>query len=263
MIRAMWAIAIRRIVPVVLLVSPLFAYDTVGCALHIDPSRFNHANLVELTWTADILEDDTVPTGFNPFKLRLDFAFPQFMGAGLVPGDTYPFMAVTTAVQNVGHSFADDAVGRTTTFPAVGLYLSSLQSRLADSQHGVRLNANEAAFPNYGRIFEDEQPPPDRRVELSGGWFLSRPLTSPLAPRHTCWRSSRTKLPRAHEPDDSLAGFRSDARHGTPERELTFQANVRVAGHPAQSPRIRAAKPLRARAVHMRAGLRRSSGAVA
>src|SRR5580765_2282766 len=147
--------AIGAIIVILLGGLPALCIDTVGCVLHVDPAKFNHGQLIELTWKADILEYDYLPSGSNPFKLRIDFIFPQFMGRGFGLGDNYPYLGITTAVQNVGHSFADDAVGHAMTFPGLGLYLSSLQSNLRDDQHGVRLNANLLSFPNYGRIFEN------------------------------------------------------------------------------------------------------------
>jgi hypothetical protein len=58
-------------------------------------------------------------------------------------------------IQNVGHRFADDAVGTVNTFPALGLYFSSLEPKLADSQHGVQLKISPIKYPQFGRIFEN------------------------------------------------------------------------------------------------------------
>ncbi|MBF8294007.1 MAG: hypothetical protein HW389_552 [Bacteroidetes bacterium] len=74
-------------------------------------------------------------------------------------------------VQNLGHSFNDDVVGTQfgsnptiTNFPAVGLYISSLQSTWSDSSHestwsdsshGLKLLANPTAYPKIGRVFEN------------------------------------------------------------------------------------------------------------
>jgi hypothetical protein len=128
-------------------------YNTAGCALHVDSSKFNRPGLTELSWQSDILEYSYVPAGSNPFALRLDSMFVGFMGRGFGPNHPYPFLVVAAAIQNVGHSFRDDAVENPKPFPGVGIYLSSLQTTLLDSQHGVRLNANTTGFPGYGRNF--------------------------------------------------------------------------------------------------------------
>ena len=138
-----------------LFVAYAFGYDTVGCSLSVNPAKFNHAGLTQLTWEADIFEYDSVPGGSSPFKDRIDFMFVGFQGKGFGTNDPYPFLSVTTAVQNNIHTFADDAVGSSSPSPGLGLYLSSLQSSLLDSQNGVRLNAPTTSYPQYGRIFEN------------------------------------------------------------------------------------------------------------
>lgn len=90
--------------------STALGYNTSGCAVHVDPSKFNRPGLTELTWKSDILEYSYVPAGSNPFALRLDSMFVGFMGRGAGTGNSYPFLVVAAAVQNVGHSFPDDAV---------------------------------------------------------------------------------------------------------------------------------------------------------
>src|SRR5438132_5641844 len=97
------------------------AYDSAGCTLHVDPSKFDKPGLTELTWKSDIFESSYVPAGSNPFKLRLDSMFVGFMGRGFGPDDSHPSMTIATAVQNVGHSFSSDAVGKTMPFPALGI----------------------------------------------------------------------------------------------------------------------------------------------
>ena len=126
--------------------SALFGADTAGCMLHV--KGFSRQKLTQLTWTAQISEYDTAPAGGNPFKVRIEFNCVGFMGKS---GNMY----VGTMIQNVGHQFADDAFGAATTFPALGLNLSSLQSTFSDSKHGVQLNVLPSKYPQFGRIFED------------------------------------------------------------------------------------------------------------
>jgi hypothetical protein len=160
-------------------------YNTSGCALHVDPMKFNRPGLTELTWTSDILEYSYVPAGSNPFALRLDSMFVGFMGRGFGPANPYPFLVVAAAIQNVGHSFRDDAVENAKPFPAVGIYLSSLQTTLSDSQHGFRLNANPANFPNFGRNFSNVN-----GLGYSGKYVYSRQnlgMPSPDKPISVRW----------------------------------------------------------------------------
>jgi hypothetical protein len=160
-------------------------YNTSGCALHVDPSKFNRPGLTELTWKSDTLEYSYVPAGSNPFALRLDSMFVGFMGRGFGPANPNPFLVVAAAIQNVGHSFRDDAVENAKPFPAVGIYLSSVQTTLSDSQHGVRLNANSASFPNYGRNFSNVN-----GLGYSGKYVYSRQnlgMPSPDKPISVTW----------------------------------------------------------------------------
>jgi hypothetical protein len=130
-------------------------YDSVGCAVHVDPSRFNRAGLTELTWKSDILEFSNTPAEPNPFKLHIDSMYIRFTGGGSALSDRNPGLTVAAVIQNAGHSFADDGVSRILPFRGLGVYLSSLQSTLSDQPHGVRLNAATTTFPNFGRFFEN------------------------------------------------------------------------------------------------------------
>jgi hypothetical protein len=114
--------------------------------LHVQ--NFYQPHLTQLTWTAHISEYDTVPAGANPFKIRIEFNSVGFMGSSGI-------LYVGAMIQDVGHTFPDDAYGSATTFPAVGLYFSSFQSNLSDSQNGVALNATPTVYPLFGRIFEN------------------------------------------------------------------------------------------------------------
>jgi len=130
-------------------------YDSVGCAVHVDPARFNRPGLTELTWKSDILEFSDTPADANPFKLHVDSMYVRFTGRGFGLSDRNPGLTLAAVIQNAGHSFADDAVSRILPFRGLGVYLSSLQPTLSDQQHGVRLNAATTAFPNFGRFFEN------------------------------------------------------------------------------------------------------------
>jgi hypothetical protein len=124
------------------------AYDTAGCMLHVDPSRFNHGNLVQLTWQAQIFEYDFTPTDPNPFKIRIEFNSVGFGGRN---GIHY----VGAMIQNVAHTFSDDAYGQIDPFPALGLYLSSLNQNWPDSFHGLSINCDTTQPPRFGRCFQD------------------------------------------------------------------------------------------------------------
>jgi len=104
-------------------------------------------NLTQLTWTAEVSEYETEPVAGNP-DIRIEFNLVGFMGA---LGKLY----VGAMIQNVGHAFADDAVGNVATFPALGLYFSSVQPHFLDSQHGVELNVPPTVSPHFGRVFEN------------------------------------------------------------------------------------------------------------
>jgi len=126
--------------------------------LHIDPARFNHPDLVQLTWTAEIYEYDYVPSDSNPFRYRIEFNSVGFMGNG----GNYPYCYVGAMIQNVGHQFDNDIVGSRftnpptiTEFPALGLYLTSLKPTWPDSYHGVELLVDPNIPPQFGRVFED------------------------------------------------------------------------------------------------------------
>jgi hypothetical protein len=124
------------------------AYDTAGSMLHVDYNHFNHPYLTQLTWKAEIAEYNYIPAGLESFRPRIEF---NSVGFGGSVGICY----VGAMIQNLGHSFTDDAVGSSGPFPAVGLYLTSLHPEWPDSFHGVSLNADPALPPRYGRIFEN------------------------------------------------------------------------------------------------------------
>ena len=180
---------------------PLEAIDTVGCYAAVDPATFNHAGLTQLTWAADILEYDSVPANPNPFRLRIDFMDVGFMGRGFGASDPYPFMSITTAIQNVGHTFTDDSAADVGTFPGLGLYLSSLQAGLGDNQHGVALRADPQAFPRFGRVFQN----------VDGGGFSGKNIYSrqtigvPSAARPISVRWTVQKVGTATNPPLSLS----------------------------------------------------------
>jgi hypothetical protein len=120
--------------------------DTAGCMLHV--RNFDQAKLTRVTWTAAIMQYEYIPDGARPFKIRIEF---NSVGFGGSKGTTY----IGAMIQNVGHSFRDDVAGRVADFPALGVYLSSLRSDFSDSSHGVRLNVDPAAYPKFGRVFEN------------------------------------------------------------------------------------------------------------
>lgn len=137
------------ILTIVLFISPeVLAYNTAGCRLDIDSALFNHPYLSQLTWKSEISEYDYLPSGTNPNRLRIEF---NSVGFGGQVGNCY----VGVMIQNVGHTFTDDYCGRISQFPAVGLYLSSLQPDWPDSSHGVSLNVDPNKSPQFGRVFED------------------------------------------------------------------------------------------------------------
>lgn len=120
--------------------------------LHVNSTFFNHPNLIQLTWKAIISEYDNIPAGSNPYELRIEFNGVGFMGTGTY---SYGYTSVGAMIQNTGHSFSDDAFGTITTFPALGLYLSSLESSWPNNSHGVSLNVDPAILPLFGRCFEN------------------------------------------------------------------------------------------------------------
>ncbi|MDQ7816741.1 MAG: T9SS type A sorting domain-containing protein [Melioribacteraceae bacterium] len=134
------------------------ADNTAGSMLHVDPARFNHPGLTQLTWKAEIYEYDYNPISGYPFRIRIEFNSVGFMGRGA----NNPYCYIGVMVQNVGHSFENDMSGSAfsspqtiTTFPALGLYLSSLQFDWSDSMHGVQLLAEPSSYPGFGRVFEN------------------------------------------------------------------------------------------------------------
>ena len=124
------------------------AYNTAGSMLHVDSTAFSHDGLVQLTWTGEISEYDYVDSPDDPFRIRIEFNNVGFQGPA---GICY----VGDMIQNVGHTFPDDYEGSVTAFPALGLYITSLQSTWPDSFHGVNLNADPSVPPEFGRVFEN------------------------------------------------------------------------------------------------------------
>lgn len=127
--------------------SPCAGSDTAGCMLQV--KGFSGQRLTQLTWTAQISEYDTVPAvNCCPFKIRIEFNSVGFMG-------TREPMYVGAMIQNVSHQFGDDAFGEAASFPALGLYFSSLQQNFPDSGHGVELNISPNKDFQFGRMFEN------------------------------------------------------------------------------------------------------------
>jgi hypothetical protein len=128
---------------------------TAGCRLDLDGTKFNHAGLTQLTWTANIVQYDFVPSPPNPFEMRLESNSIGFSGETGT-------CSLSIEIEDSGHSFADDIVGSQlsdpptiTTFPALGLAFSSLQPSWPDDGHGVALLADPLLSPKFGRVFED------------------------------------------------------------------------------------------------------------
>jgi hypothetical protein len=130
----------------------ILAQNTAGSMLNIDATQFNHPNLTQLTWKAEITEYEYLQTNF---RLRIEFNQVNFMGRG------FP-CSVGVMIQNLGHSFINDAAasrfGASPTsneFPALGFYFSSWETTWGDSLHGVLLHADPNSYPYLGRVFED------------------------------------------------------------------------------------------------------------
>lgn len=141
-----------------LLTQNVIAENTAGSMMHVDPSRFNHPGLTQLTWKAEIYEYDYNPMNGYPFRIRIEFNSVGFMGRGT----DNPYCNIGVMVQNVGHSFENDASASAfdsqptiTTFPALGLYISSLQLDWSDSLHGLQLISDPSIYPGFGRVFEN------------------------------------------------------------------------------------------------------------
>jgi len=139
----------------IFVISKINAENTAGSMLDVDPNFFNHSNLIQLTWQAEISEYDYIPSSPHPFRIRMEFNSVGFKG---VDGVCF----VGAMIQNVGHTFTNDIVGTNfsdpqtiSTFPAVGLYLSSLHLDWADSEHGVELLLDSNVYPKFGRVFEN------------------------------------------------------------------------------------------------------------
>ena len=95
-------------------------------------------------------------------------------------------------IQNVGHTFADDAFGRVGLFPGLGIYFSSLRRDFADSSHGVHLNLDPATFPKFGRVFEDV----DALGSSAKNIYTRRgiPAASPAKPVRITWTVTRRNV---------------------------------------------------------------------
>ncbi len=186
-----------------LLSNELLADNTAGSMLHVDPAKFNHPNLIQLTWKAEIYEYEYVPLSPYPFRIRIEFNSVGFMGRGT----SYPYCYVGAMVQNVGHSFNNDVVDRNgsnptiTNFPAVGLYISSLQTTWSDSSHGLKLVANPTSYPRFGRVFENVD-----NLGYSGKNIYSRQnVGSPTLSAPITIRWTVTKKGTVVNPQDSLS----------------------------------------------------------
>ena len=130
----------------------ILAQNIAGAMLDVDATSFNHANLTQLTWKAEISEYEYLQTNF---RLRIEFNRVNFMGRG------FP-CSVGATIQNLGHSFINDAATNrfgqlpdSNEFPALGLYLSSWDYSLDDSSHGVLFRSDSNVYPYFGRVFED------------------------------------------------------------------------------------------------------------
>lgn len=122
------------------------AYDTAGSMVKVATVRGNQRNLTQLTWTAQIFE--YTYNSSTQGTLRIEFNSVGFMGSG---GIAY----IGAMIQNVGHSFPDDASVSIGAFPALGLYLTSLQSDLPDSKYGLEILVNPNQAPQFGRCFQN------------------------------------------------------------------------------------------------------------
>lgn len=132
------------------MVSEALALNTAGSMLHLDPARFNHRNLTQLTWKAQIYEYDYTPFGSDPFRIRI-----EFNSVGFVDSTYLHACYVGAMIQNVGHTFPDDASTNIGVFPALGLYFTSLQADLPNSAYGVTLYADPTKPPLFGRCFQN------------------------------------------------------------------------------------------------------------
>ncbi len=127
----------------------VFAIDTDGSTIQVDPAKFRHSNLTKLTWTAQIFEYDYLSRDSSPYRLRIDFNAINLIGQN----GAASFGA--GMIQNTGHRFPDDAFTSIGTFPELGLYFSSLQLHLPDNQYGIRLLADPTKPPLFGRCFQN------------------------------------------------------------------------------------------------------------
>lgn len=178
----------------------LHAENTAGAMLHVNPAKFNHKNLTALTWQAEIYEYDHDSNAPSGFRLRIEFNSVGFMGS-----NGTRFHNVGVMLQNVGHEFVNDsgaAPGSTvTTFPALGLYLTSLNSTWPDSLHGVDLLVDPEAWPRFGRVFQN--------IDYTG--FVGKNVytredigsPSPSDPIHVRW--TVTKMETVTDPPQDLS----------------------------------------------------------
>ncbi|MGA7409292.1 MAG: BACON domain-containing carbohydrate-binding protein [Bryobacteraceae bacterium] len=157
---------------------------TAGCVLspNVPSTLPSSSNVVGITWQTEIDQYTYQPAAGFPVRIRYDADCVFFTGSA---GGT----CVGASIQNVGHAFADDAVGASNPFPALGLYLTSLDPSLLNSQHGVSLDADPTAYPQFGRIFEN----------VDGGGFVGMNIYTrqnvgspdPLHPILVRWTVSR------------------------------------------------------------------------
>ena len=141
---------IRTAIALLATASTLFGKDTAGSTMRV--KSFSHPGLTKLTWTAQISEyESKEQTNDQPY-IRIEFNQVHFRGHRGI-------MDVGAMIQNVSHTFADDAYGATSAQPpALGLYFTALQTEkpeLKDSEYGVQLNVPPTKGPHFGRMFED------------------------------------------------------------------------------------------------------------
>jgi len=173
---------------------PVFAYNTAGSMLHVDPAEFDHPNLVSVTWTTEISEYEH---RLDPFRYRIEFDSVGFRGSA---GVAY----VCTMIQNVGHEFENDIVGSRDAdppsiveFPALGIYFSSLRADWPEEKHGVQLLVNPSDPPRFGRVFEDV----DSLGYIGRNIYTRNPLPDP--PLTIVWTVNRVGV--VQDPSGNLA----------------------------------------------------------
>ena len=171
----------------------ILAQNTAGSMLNIDATQFNHPNLTQLTWKAEITEYEYLQTNF---RLRIEFNQVNFMGR------RFP-CAVGVMIQNLGHSSINDAAASrfgalptSNEFPALGFYFSSWETTWGDSLHGVLLHADPNSYPYLGRVFEDISYNGYSAKNIYTKKNVGTPsLTSPIIVRWTVTKTSTVSNP--------------------------------------------------------------------